>query len=113
MQEMWVVLPLSSLSSYLLSLAIHCLYWPSSWRSKEGKGGARPGSRDRAVGVRKEPVQPALYLEATHPAGTGQLPPVRESHLLMALPKSHSRCGCLLYSLPPVQEGVLSSPSGS
>lgn len=75
MQEMWAVLPLPSLSSYPLSLAIHCLYWPSSWRSKEGKGGARPGSRDHVVGVRKESVQPALYLEATHPAGTGQLPP--------------------------------------
>lgn len=30
--------------SGLLSIVIHSLYWPSSWRSKEGKGGARPGS---------------------------------------------------------------------
>lgn len=51
------------------------LYWPSSWKSKEGKDGARPGSRDGVLGlaVRKGPVQPALYLEATHPVGTGQL----------------------------------------
>lgn len=50
------MLPLPTLSSYPLSLGIQHLYWPSSWKSKEGKGGARPGSRDGVVRFGKQEV---------------------------------------------------------
>jgi hypothetical protein len=91
---------LPSLSSHPLSLAIHSLYWSSSWRSKEGKGGARPGSRNCVVGFgNEEGACSASSVFGGHPSCRHRSAPtcLGESHLLMALHKSHSRRGCLLY----------------
>lgn len=113
---MWVVLPLPTLSSYPLSLGMHRLYWPSSWKSKEGKGGARPGSRDGVVRFgNQEGACSASSVFGGNPSCRHRSAPtwLWEPYLLIILNKSHSRPGCLLYSLPPAQEGVLSSPSGT
>lgn len=95
--------PLPTLSSCPLSLATHVYTGPLVGSQRKGKmvQGRGVGMVLLGLAVRKGPVQPALYLEATHPVGTGQLPPGSESHICSSLFISHTAgmAVCFIHSL--------------